>query len=219
MFLPDGSRAVQVDCGIRIQGNSNRIPEKTPKRSFRLFFREQYGLAKLHYPIFPDSPVDKFNTLVLRADFNNSWTHWNPVAQVRGQRIRDAWLKDSLRAMGGLSSHTRFAHIYLNGLYWGIYDLTERPDAAFAAAHLGGNKDDYDVVNELQRKNGDLNGFNTVIAMTGLANTAQYEKLQRMLDIPTFVDYLLLNYYAGNHDWSETKNWYAIGARHEPQRF
>jgi len=219
MFLPDGSLAFQANCGLRIQGNSNRIPEKTPKRSFRLFFREQYGPAKLHYRVFPDSPIERFNTLVLRADFNNSWTHWNPVAQVRGQRIRDAWLKDSQRAMGGLSSHTRFAHLYLNGLYWGIYDITERPDATFAAAYLGGNKEDYDVVNELQSKDGDLTGYSALMNMSGLTNATQYQKLQRMLDVTGYVDYLLLNYYAGNHDWSETKNWYAIGSRKDPQRF
>jgi hypothetical protein len=34
-----------------------------------------------------------------------------------------------------------------------------------------------------------------------------------------FVDYLLVNYYAGNHDWGEAKNWYAIGARNNQPQF
>jgi len=218
-FLPDGTLRFSTDCGLRIQGNSNRIPEKTPKRSFRLLFRDKYGAGHLNYPVFPDSTISKFNTLILRAEFNNSWTHWNPVSQVRGQRIRDAWLKDSQRAMGDLSGHTRFIHLYLNGLYWGIYDLTERPDAAFAAAYFGGNRDDYDVLNELQAKDGDAKSFTAVREMTNLQNPAEYQKVQRMLDVPSFINYLLVNFYAGNHDWGEAKNWYAIGRRHGAQQF
>jgi len=218
-FLPDGSPGFSLDCGLRVQGNSNRIPEKTPKRSFRLLFREEYGPSHLRYPVFPDSKLDRFNTLVLRAEFNNSWTHWNPVSQVRGQRIRDAWLKDSQRALGWTCSHSRFVHLYLNGLYWGVYDLTERPDATFAAGYFGGHRTDYDVVNEQQSKDGDLNGFTALMGISQLENPVQYQKLQRMLDVREFIDYLLVNFYAGNLDWGETKNWYAIGRRSEPQSF
>jgi len=48
---------------------------------------------------------------------------------------------------------------------------------------------------------------------------AQYQKVQTLLDLSEFIDYLLVNYYAGNHDWGETKNWYAIGGRKADQRF
>ena len=218
-FQPDGILGFAVDCGLRIQGNSNRIPEKTPKRSFRLFFREKYGPARLRYPVFSDSKVEAFNTLVLRAEFNNSWTHWNPVAQVRGQRIRDAWLKDSQRATGSLAGHSRFVHLYLNGLYWGIYDVTERPDATFAAANLGDKRGDYDVLNEGQVKDGDAAGYAELMNASHLEQPAEYQKLQRMLDVPGYIDYLLVNYYAGNHDWGENKNWYAIGRRGEFRHF
>jgi hypothetical protein len=40
---------------------------KSPKHSFRLLFKEKYGAPKLRHPIFPDSAVEKFDTLVLRA--------------------------------------------------------------------------------------------------------------------------------------------------------
>src|SRR6185369_8033124 len=119
MILPDGTTAFQASCGLRIQGNSNRIPQKSTKHSFRLPFREKYGAAKLHYPVFPDSPLKKFDTLVLRADYNNSWIHWDARARPRGQRTRDAWMKDTHRAMGSVASHNRYVHLYLNGLYWG----------------------------------------------------------------------------------------------------
>ena len=219
LILPEGGNGFQIDCGIRIQGNYNRIPMKSPKHSFRLLFKEKYGASKLHYPVFPDSPVRKFDTLVLRADYNNSWIHWEGSAQARAQRTRDAWMKDSHRAMGWLAGHNRYVHLFLNGLYWGLYDIAERPDASFAAAYLGGNRQDYDVVNEFQVKGGTIDGFNELRSVHGLARASQYEKLQRWLDLTQFMDYLLLNYYGGNRDWGENKNWYAIRRRSPPGPF
>ena len=46
-----------------------------------------------------------------------------------------------------------------------------------------------------------------------------YQKLQQLLDITNFIDYVLLNYYAGNQDWGENKNWYAIRRRSPEARF
>ena len=152
----------QIDGGIRIQGNYNRRPEKTPKHSFRLLFKKEYGRAKLHYRVFPDSAAQKFDTLVLRADYNNSWTHWESRSQERGQRTRDAWMKDSQRAMGWLSGHNRYVHLFLDGLYWGIYDAAERPDGNFAASYWGGDRQDYDVINEFQVKDGTGDAFDAL---------------------------------------------------------
>src|SRR6185295_18871196 len=41
----------------------------------------------------------------------------------------------------------------------------------------------------------------------------QFEKIKEHLDITQFIDYVLLNYYVGNQDWGENKNWYAIRRR------
>jgi hypothetical protein len=215
----DGAPGFQIDCGIRVQGNYNRIPDKSPKHSLRLFFKEKYGASKLHYPVFPDSAVQKFDTLVLRADYNNSWVHWDRSGQMRGQRMRDAWMKDSHRAMGWTAAHNRYVHLYLNGLYWGIYDITERPDASFAAAYFGGKRAEYDVINEGEIKDGSGVRFQRFQWLRGLSQGSQYNELGEQLDVIEYIDYLLLNYYAGNLDWGENKNWYAIGRRDPPGRF
>jgi hypothetical protein len=217
MILPSGDTAFQVDCGLRMQGGMNRF--RSPKHSFRLVFKEKYGPGELHYPLFPESPVKKFDTLVLRADYNNSWVHWDPAARTRAQRTRDAWMKDSHRAMGWVAAHNRYVHLFLHGLYWGVYDFTERPDANFAAEYLGGKSEDYDVVNEMEAKDGTLDRFNLMRSLTGLAGKKPYEKLQEILDVTNYIDYVLLNYYAGNQDWGEIKNWYAIQRREPGGRF
>ena len=213
MIQPGDKAGFQINCGLRVQGGSNRDPHRSPKHSFRLVFKEKYGAGKLHYAVFPDSPVQKFDSLVLRADYNNSWIHWDAAARPRAQRTRDAWMKDSHRAMGWVAAHNRYVHLFLQGLYWGVYDFTERPDANFAADYLGGKSEEYDVINEFRAKDGTLDGFSELSSLTGLAKPDRYEKLQRLLDVTNYIDYVLLNYYAGNQDWGENKNWYAIRHR------
>jgi len=104
---PEDNSGFQIDCGIQCQGNSARDPVKMPKHAFRLVFKGDYGSKKLDYAMFPGLPIATFDTLVLRANFNFSWLHWSNVQRPRGQRIRDAFIKDCLHDMGALSTHKR----------------------------------------------------------------------------------------------------------------
>ena len=213
LIFADGSDGFQIDCGVQTQGNSARDPQKTPKHSLRLVFKGDYGPAKLRFPLFPDSPVSTFDTLTVRADFNTSWIHWDTTQRSRAQRTRDAFMKDSQRALGWLASHNRYVHLYINGLYWGIYDPTERPDAGLAAEYFGGVKADYDVVNEGLLVDGNMTAYNTMIGITNLADNAKYDLMKQYLDVPQYIDYVLLHFYVGHQDWGDNKNWYAIRRR------
>jgi hypothetical protein len=94
-----------------------------------------------------------------------------------------------------------------------VYDATERPDANFAASYFGGSQKDYDVINESVAKDGTIEAFNVLASMRNLSRSSEYEKLQELLNVTQYIDYLLLNYYAGNQDVGENKNWYAIRRR------
>jgi len=212
-FMAQDGKGFQSDAGLQIQGNAARDPQKQPKHPMRVVFKGDYGPSKLDFQMFPDSPLTSFDTLVLRADFNNSWLHWDTTQRKRGQRTRDAWMKDSMRAMGNLASHNRYTHLFINGLYWGIYDPTERPDAAFAAEYLGGSKADWDVVNEGAAVDGDMTAYNAMLGITNLGSATQYDLMRTYLDMPQFIDYMLLHFYVGHEDWGFNKNWYTMRPR------
>jgi hypothetical protein len=74
-------------------------------------------------------------------------------------------------------------------------------------------------VNEFDAKDGTLDQFKVMHSLTGLDGQGPYRKLERLLDMTNFIDYVLLNYYAGNQDWGETKTWYAIRRRTPDARF
>lgn len=210
----------QIDCGIRIQGGWNRRPEESPKHSFRLLFKKKYGAGKLRFPLFGDG-VTEFDTLILRGGCNNTWLHWSGEERRRGDYLRDQWIRDSYRAMEHPSARGRFVHLYLNGLYWGLYNVVERPSAPFVAAHFGGAPEDYDVRNGDHILEGDGAAWEKMmtLANAGLKGEAEFRAMQEWLEIPAFIDYLIVNLYGANADWDRASNWYAARRRTPPGRF
>ena len=213
---PAGGPELHINAGLRIQGGASRSPSR-PKHNLRLLFKGIYGAPKLRFPMIEGWPVRQFDTLVLRGGNGDSWFHPNTSQQVRAQYIRDQWLRDAQTAMGRLTAGQCYVHVYLNGLYWGLYHVIERPNAAFFAEHLGGEPEEYDVV---QHKGGTVDGdrqaWNAMMAIAngGLASSGAYLRIQEYLDVPNLVDYMLVNFYAGNVDW-DRNNWYG-GRRRVP---
>jgi hypothetical protein len=210
----DGRAGFHVQCGVRIQGGWNRRPEESPKHAFRLVFKKKYGVGKLHYPLFDRAEPKAFDELILRAGCNNTWLHWSAEERRRGDYIRDQWMRDSYRAMGHPSARGEFVHLYLNGLYWGVYNLTERPDANFAAAHFGGHAGDYDARNGDHVLSGDGAAFDRLFMLANAGvDSEHYAAIGELVDLPAFADYMLLNIYGGNSDWDRSSNWYAARKR------
>jgi len=203
-----------IDCGVRIQGGWNRRPEESPKHSLRLVFRKRYGEARLRQPLFPGRPTE-FATLILRGGNNNSWLHWSGEERQRADYLRDEWMRRTYAAMGRASPRGRMVHVCLNGLYWGIYNLVERPDEHFAAAHLGGAASDYDARNADKILQGDDDAWRALLALieTGVPDAPAFDQVRRWLDVPAFIDYALVNLYGANGDLDGASNWYAARRR------
>ncbi len=116
--------------------------------------------------------------------------------------------------MSGSGSHGAFAHLYINGLYWGLYNIIERPDASFAAAYFGGEKDNWFSANHGGAVSGQPDRFNVMLDLAregGLDDAGRYETMLEFIDPQHFSDYVIVNWYAGNRDWPEN-NWY-VGRR------
>ena len=208
---------VQADAGLRVQGAASRDFNNTPKKSLRLLFKDRYGPSRLDAAVLREgggTPQASFNTLILRADYNNSWLHWDGTQRLRGTSIRDQWVRDTQIAMSGTGSHGNHVHLFLNGLYWGVYNVSERPDAAFASDYLGGAREEYDAMTQDGVRDGDSVAWGALLAVAqgGLASQAQYEAIKEYLDVAQFADYMIANIYGANQDWP-ANNWTALRRR------
>ena len=129
-------------AGLRIRGGSSRNADHA-KHSFRLVFRRDYGLNKLKFPLFGDDGASSFKKLDLRTSQNYAWANGN----ANDNFINEVVSRDLQGAVkGDLHSRTRACHLFLNGVYWGLYQTDERIDDHYAESYNGGDKEEYDVV-------------------------------------------------------------------------
>ena len=211
---------LSVGCGVRLHGGHGRLAEKNPKHSFRLVFKEQYGPKTLKYPLYGAGEPSKFDQLVLRCHFGNAWQHWSEGNRQKAQYTRDVWARRMQRRMGRTSVNALYVHLFLNGMYWGIYNVAERVDDQYGKNHLGGSKSDIDVIkieedggNHIEASEGTLDAYELMTQTAArAADDAYYQQLDTLLDIGNFIDYMLINQYGGNTDWDH-HNWYAIRRR------
>ncbi|MBN1817114.1 MAG: lamin tail domain-containing protein, partial [Sedimentisphaerales bacterium] len=210
----------QVNCGVRMQGGvsgggTSLDRWKVPKLSMKLVFRGGYGPSRLRYEMFEEPQATNwFDQIILEARANNVWYHSGSDQNVRAQYTRDQFVSDCQNAMGGYGTYGRPVHMYINGLYWGLYWIHERPDESFAAAYFGGEPEDYDVLKHTYT--GVVNGTNAnYISMLSIP-ASDYEQFLQNVDVINFIDYLLVHFYLGNWDWAH-KNWYASRNRRDPE--
>ncbi len=209
LIYPNGTGGFQVNCGIRIQGGAFRNFGLATKKSFRLLFKGIYGPGKLEFSLFGGDAADSFDTIVLRAGANDGYS-WSS-ARYTEQYTRDEFGRSLQRATGHAGAHGTFVHLYINGIYWGLYNPCERPDHSFSASYYGGDRETWDAIHDNSASNGSMTAWNRMIAMcrqAATSNEAYLELQNRHLDVTNYVDYLIVNLWGGNWDWP-WKNWWA----------
>lgn len=209
LLKADGSKGFQIQAGLRAQGGASRNADRAPKHALSLRFRREYGAGRLEYPVLQDSPQQSYNTLHLRARYNNTWYHNNSGQRDRALYMRDQWARDSMLDMGTTSGgHGDYVHLYLNGLYWGIYMLQERMDASHYADYYGGRSDEYDAVNGGRATSGSLSSYNE---MRDAARDKNWSRIVERLDVDNYIDWHIIQRFGSNRDWKNDGNWKAAG--------
>ena len=208
---------VQTNSTVQIVGGSSPSRWKVDKLSMRVRFTEDQGASELDYPVFGSGATTSFDTLVVDARMNNTWHYGGGVSPTFqrnvAQYLRDEFAADMQNEMGGNAPHLQHVHVYINGIYWGMHILHERPDDNFAASYLGGNAEDYDALKHtyntiVNGSNESYRELNDILGRSGDLSDEQYQQAAELLEIDDFIDYMLVNIYGGNRDWDH-HNWYA----------
>ncbi|MCP4849637.1 MAG: hypothetical protein GY899_16990 [Verrucomicrobiaceae bacterium] len=210
---PDGNDGgFQSPCGLRIRGGFSRRTQN-PKHSFRLFFRGQYGNGRLNYRLFGEEGVDTFDKFDLRGPQNYSWAMGGTS---QNSFMRDTWSRDLQGEMGHPYKKGRWVHVYLNGIYWGMYQIDERAEANYGETYFGGDEDDYDVVKSFggvtdgnrssyqrlwQKWQAGFTSSDDFFEIQGRGPTgAPDSSLEKLVDIENLIDYMIITYYTGDRD-------------------
>jgi len=248
---PNAVKGFQSDGNVHIFGGTSQQRWKSYKLSMRFKAQEN-----INFPLYGDDASPSQDTLILDARLNQVWVHATDSTQrQRGDYVRDHVMSDLQNSMGGLSNHSQPVHYFINGLYWGLYILHEKPNGKFMGDYRGGDKYDWDVFKHSAAAGVDgnniygltisavpldpafplgstanatispyyncstLKNYEDMLDLLGLGRVAPnpvpvmstqaaLEAAAEKIDIPEFMDYMLLNCVAANTDWPH-KNYYA----------
>jgi len=213
-----GVPGFRVTCGLRMHGGASQSRDDIHKKSFRLHFRRDRGPTDLEYPLLDSTPVDRFNKIVLRANYNDSWTHWSATQRANTIYIRDELSRVLRLEMGDVAVHGAQCMLFLNGHRWGIYNPCERIENEFLESYL--DYPSWDLIGlENEVHEGDRiawDSFYNWYSTTDLSVPGNYQTLQTMLDLENYTNYMVSNIWQRNTDWPQ-HNGYVARARGVPE--
>ena len=251
---PNATRGFQTDGAVHVFGGTSQQRWKSYKLSMNFKSRESVA-----FNVYGDDAAPSQDSFILDARLNQTWLHTDATQRQRGDYVRDHVMADLQNSMGGRTFHSRPVHCFLNGLYWGLYILHEKPDEKFMSDYVGGSDNDWDIFKHSAATSVDgntiagqvisstiinpalpfgsssdpaffnsstLRNYEELMDLLGigrvapnpvpdLATQTAYEAAARKIDIPAFIDYILLNTTAANSDWPH-KNYYASFHRTDP---
>lgn len=185
------------NVGIRISGQSTR---GAPQKSLNIYGRDIYSDAgTLPYSFFPGTT---YSTIKLR----------NGGSENRGSKIMDAFLQ-SLAADRDVSVQASLPCVmFLNGEYWGIYNIRERYTEEYLSEHYGVSRDNVWLIDSGSLGIGSSDAMDAYEQMISFVSSndmsleENYQAACALLDVQSLIDYLCINFYIDNTDISFTQN-------------
>lgn len=197
IFELDGSTLVDQNMEFALQGQySLDMPQKTLKvRS-----KSKYGAKYFDAKLFENRDFTQYKSFVLRNSGNdNVWTRLVDGLQHQlAEKLNTTVIKQAWKPV----------IVYINGQYYGHYNLRERADRFFIAQHEGltlAEADQMDVV-EANRKtyfgsNKEFSELKEVAAnLNPKTNPADLQYLTDRIDVENYFDYTAIEMFFGNSD-------------------
>lgn len=206
---PGGSQVeYEQNLMIRIFGSFSRYDSM---KGIALIARKGYGSSRIQYPFFADRPFTEYKSLVLRASAKD----WNR------SRIRDVLilgLANDANLDMAVQAYVQTL-VYINGQYWGVYNLREKVSRNYLAQHYS-IKDVNSI--DILRGNGTFvsgsdekkaeNDYKALIQYCkdhncDLSDKSAYDYVCSQVDVENYAMYIALEIIVGNTDTGNIKFW------------
>ena len=187
-YEPDNT-GINQQAGIRIHGAAARCGIQ---KGLRLYARKEYGEKRLKHPFFKDTEIKSFKHLVLKP--------------FEYGLFKDYLCSKIASPLDFETPQSRPAILFLNGEYWGLYYLKERPDDQFLEDHYGYDKEDINVIESWEGSiaNGSNESYIQMMQWfmkANLSDPTEYEQACRLIDVNCFIDYYCFQLFTANADW------------------
>jgi hypothetical protein len=196
-YEPNGTQGFSIDAGVKIFGWGTR---SNALKSLSIMIRGRYGQDELEYPLFPDFPITKFKSFVLRAGASD----W------QGTYFRDPFASSLVMEKNVDRQAFRPAIVFLNGQYWGIHNIREKLNEDYLASHHHIDKNNVDIISRYWRRSypvvieGDDQAYldmEDYLENHDLGNPYHYEYIRTLIDVDNYLTYCASQIYFANYDW------------------
>lgn len=200
LFESDGETGIRQNGGIKIHA-----PDSRPQQSFRIYARDSYGDSYFRYRLFPDKPITLFKRFVLRNGGNDG-SQLGVKSHMRDAIMHVLYRQENI---ANISAGYRPSHVFLNGNYWGLYNIRERQDEHFIETNYGSSNIDlleraFNFPGNRNAIVGNWTEYNLLEAFAeenDLNDPANFAQIETMMDVENFRDYWIYEIFAGNFDW------------------
>ncbi|MGI6113614.1 MAG: CotH kinase family protein, partial [Mahellales bacterium] len=197
-FDEEGKPGLEMDAGLKVFGAYGRAMEK---KSLAVHARNIYGSDSIKYPFFHDKDILEFKSIVLRTSGQDATM----------SKIRDGFMTTLARRMGLDAQAHRPAVLYINGEYWGLYNIREKISEHFIAGNHGVPIEHIDLLEANGRvKFGQREDYDELIKFVknnDMRLAKNYEYVKTQVDIQNFIDYEIAIMYFGNTDSGNIRFW------------
>jgi gliding motility-associated-like protein len=179
-----------------------------PQKGFKVEPLDQYGyLSEMPEKFFKNTPRDKFETILLKAAASDNF---NGNTGNNTAHMRDAFCHTfSIKHNWELDERSYAPTIvYINGQYWGVYEIRERVDLDYVDFYYNQSKKKTDMVRhwggatniiDAGSDTGWTNLKNFCVG-NNMAVPANYAHVEALLNINSLIDFFVLNNYIANSD-------------------
>ena len=199
--------AFKQRIGLQIDGGWTR---GFPQKGFQVKAgKGAFGEGDIDYSLIEDKPyLDSYASLYLRCGFQEVNA---PI---------DAFLERLLKNTSANSTGYSPVIVFLNGKYWGIYELREKEDGYYFQNNFGVDHDSIDILSAssnpdyfltLHATQGSIQDFYdsfNFITDGDPEDSLFYDNCNERVDLKNFTDYIIGETWANNKDWIpyETNN-------------
>ena len=192
---PDGS--FSIDNEMSLHGVTTVVAFN--KKSFTLRFKDNLDGA-LFYDVFEDGEVEVFRSLLLRTAHESTYS----------TQLHDS-LMANIAMQGGdtlVVQKYKYVALYLNGEYWGMYAIREQHTVEHFASYYNVPAETVSMVRYSSDEQNSLNQFYNFCKNNSLASKENYEYAKTVLNMESFVDWIILQAYIKNIDIYENVRFY-----------
>jgi hypothetical protein len=183
------------------------------QRSLDFVSRDECGYSNaIKDQMFKLSERDEYQRIILRAAGDDNYPNGSGT-KGGGAHMRDAYLQNLVKK-GGMHLDVRTgekAIIYLNGKYWGVYDLRERPDDGdYTEYYYGQDKYNLQYLQTWASTWAEYGGttalddwkkMTTYIQKNSLKDSTAYKYVTDRVDVKSLTDYIIANSVSVCSDW------------------